>query len=71
VRFSSTKYVDRDVNGARNILLKALSGSYTRIVLEKDNTLSLRKPMWTQHPLGFSLGLNILGAEGGLKNSKG
>ena len=51
---------DRDLNGARNILLKTLSDSYVRIVLKKDNTLSLKMPSWTQHPVGFSLGLNLL-----------
>jgi IS605 OrfB family transposase len=51
---------DRDINGARNILLKSISGSYPRIVLKEDETLSLRAPMWTQHPLGYSLALNIL-----------
>ena len=56
----SEKTWDRDLNGARNILLKAISGSYARIVLQKNETLSLQKPIWTQHPLGFSLGLEII-----------
>lgn len=51
---------DRDVNGARNILLKAISESYFRIVLEKNKTLSLKQPVWTQHPPGYSLGISIL-----------
>jgi IS605 OrfB family transposase len=51
---------DRDLNGARNILLKALSGSYSRIVLKKDKTLTLEWPVWTQHPAGYSLCLNLL-----------
>ena len=51
---------DRDINGARNILIKGISESYFRIVLKKDKTLSLREPCWCNHPQGFSLGLNIL-----------
>ena len=55
-----TQSWDRDINGARNILIKGISESYFRIVLTKDKTLSLRKPCWCSHPQGFSLGLNIL-----------
>jgi IS605 OrfB family transposase len=52
---------DRDVNGARNILLKSISESYLRIAVKKDGkTLSLGKPLWTQNPRGFSFGLDIL-----------
>lgn len=60
---------DRDVQGARNILLKSLSESYLRIVSSSDSkprgkrsnkTLSVVGPVWTQHPAGFSLALDIL-----------
>ena len=51
---------DRDLNGARNIFLKCISDSYVRIVHNKNKTLSLKMPSWTQHPVGFSLGLNLL-----------
>jgi putative transposase len=55
---------DRDVNGARNILLKSISESYLRIA-EKDDkeagkTLCLGRPLWTQNPQGFSFGIDIL-----------
>ena len=50
---------DRDVNGAKNILLKSFSESYLRIVL-KDKTLSLKQPQWTNYPRGCSWLLSIL-----------
>lgn len=55
-----TESWDRDANGARNILLKGISESFLRIVLKKDETLSLKSPCWCNHPQGHSLGLEIL-----------
>lgn len=50
---------DRDVNGARNILLKGISESFLRIVV-RGETLSLQNPCGCLNPRGYSLGLNIL-----------
>lgn len=56
----SEKKWDRDLNGARNILIKSICESYLRIVVRNDKTLSLGKIPWTKNPCGFSLGLEIL-----------
>ena len=52
---------DRDINGARNILLKSINESYLRITANKDSkTLALGSLLWTQNPQGCSLVLDIL-----------
>lgn len=51
---------DRDLNGARNILIKSISESYLRIILKQDKTFSLGRVSRTQNPRDFSLGLDIL-----------
>jgi IS605 OrfB family transposase len=57
----SSKVWDRDVNGARNILLKTLSESYLRIVPSKGNkAFTLEMPLWTLSPKGYSLTYDIL-----------
>lgn len=65
---------DRDVNGARNMILKSLSESYLRVNSlvplrgdtaakgAKSDTLALREPLWTKNPQGLSLALDVLGA---------
>ena len=53
------KLWDRDLNGARNILIKSISESYLRIIC-KDKTLSLGVGIWTKNPHNYSLGIDIL-----------
>jgi putative transposase len=51
---------DRDLNGARNIMLKTLSESYLRIVPKGSKTFTLATPVWTMSPEGCSLVYDIL-----------
>lgn len=53
---------DRDLNGARNILIKSISESYLRIIL-KDKTLSLGVSIRTKNPNNYSLGIDILNTQ--------
>jgi IS605 OrfB family transposase len=53
---------DRDLNGARNILIKSISESYLRII-RKNDTLSLGATTWTKNPRNYSLAIEILNAK--------